>query len=147
MNRGEQWERANRRKKIAVLGVAALLGGMSPLILAVAGDESVVLPAAAAPDLHFHLPVAARLLVTLVFLGGLGIVARYNWHISDEVRRSHLLSFWAAIGLSVTITFLAYLMLGSFIPEPARLPLAFILPFAAGCLFAIVRWIKDGFVW
>ena len=28
-----------------------------------------------------------------------------------------------------------------------RLPLAFLLPFATGCLFAIVRWIKDGFVW
>jgi hypothetical protein len=70
-----------------------------------------------------------------------------NWLISDEVRRSHLLSFWAAIGISVCLTFFAFMLFGRDIPEEARLPLAFIAPMVMGCLFSVARWLRDGFVW
>jgi hypothetical protein len=145
-NAGEVWERNYRRKKLLILGLAALLSGLAPLVIKVAGDESVIFPSASL-GAGWHLPLAARIAIAVLFFGALGLGARWNWVASDEVRRSHLLSFWAATGMSVSITFLGYMMFGRDIPEDLRLPLAFFLPIAMGLLFAIARWLRDGFVW
>jgi hypothetical protein len=129
-----------------IMGVVAILSGLSCVVVKVAGDESVVFPDASFGP-GWHLPLAARILVAILFFAGLGIVARWNWLASDEVRRSHMLSFWAAIGISVGITFFGFMLFGRDIPEEARLPLAFIAPMIMGCVFSVARWIRDGFVW
>ncbi|MEO6359760.1 MAG: hypothetical protein ABIO43_04190 [Sphingomicrobium sp.] len=145
-NVGEVWERNYRRRKLSILGLAALFSGLAPLVIKVAGDESVVFPFATVKS-DWHLPLLPRIVIATLFLAGLALAARWNWVASDEVRRSHLLSFWAAIGMSVGITFFGFMFFGRDIPEAARLPLAFILPTAMGLLFAISRWLRDGFVW
>jgi hypothetical protein len=145
-NAGEVWERNYRRRKLLILGLAAFLSGLAPVVIKVAGDESIVFPAATFGP-GWHLPLAVRIVVAAVFFGALGLGARWNWVASDEVRRSHLLSFWAATGMSVSLTFFGFMLFGRDIPEEARLPLAFFLPITMGLLFAIARWFRDGFVW
>jgi hypothetical protein len=145
-NAGEVWERNYRRRKLLILGLAALLSGLAPLVIKVAGDEGVVFPSAAFGT-GWHLPLAVRIVVAALFFGALGLGARWNWVASDEVRRSHLLSFWAATGMSVSLTFFGFMLFGRDIPVEARLPLAFILPIVMGLLFSIARWLRDGFVW
>lgn len=145
-NPGEVWERNYRRRRLLILGVIGLVSGLACVVVKVAGDESVVFPSASfGPGWHLSLPV--RILVAVLFFGGLGVVARWNWVTSDEVRRSHLLSFWAAMGVSVGVTFFGFMLFGRDIPEAARLPLAFFLPVVGGLLFSIARWFRDGFVW
>ena len=145
-NEGEVWERNYRRRKLLIMCVVAVLAGLAPLVIKVAGDESVVFPSATFGP-GWHLPLAARIAVAVLFLGALGLGARWNWMASDEVRRSHMLTFWAAIGISVGITFFVFMLFGREIPEDARLQLAFFMPMGLGALFAIARWFRDGFVW
>jgi hypothetical protein len=129
-----------------IMIVAAIVSGLAVVVVKVAGDESVVFPGASFGS-AWHLPLPARIGVAVLFFAGLGIVARWNWLASDEVRRSHMLSFWAAIGISVGVTFFGFMLFGRYIPEDSRLPLAFIAPMTMRVLFAAVRWIRDGFVW
>jgi hypothetical protein len=145
-NAGEVLERRYRRRKLLIMGVIGLVSGLACVVVKVAGDESIVFPSAAFGP-GWHLPLGVRIVVAVLFLGGLGLVARWNWVASDEVRRSHLLSFWAAIGISVGLTFFGFMLFGREIPEEARLPLAFFLPLGMGLLFSIARWLRDGFVW
>jgi hypothetical protein len=145
-NAGEVWELKYRRRKQLILGVALLVSGLACVVIKIAGDESVIFPSAPFGP-AWHVSLAVRILVAVLFFGALGLVARWNWLASDEVRRSHMLSFWAAIGFSVGITFFGFMLFGREIPEEARLPLAFFLPLGLGTLFALVRWIRDGFVW
>lgn len=144
-NAGEVWERNYRRRKLLIMGVVAVLAGLAPFVVNAAGDENVVFGDALGPG--WHLPLAARVVTAVVFFAALGLAARWNWVASDEVRRSHLLSFWAAIGMSVGLTFFGFMLFGHEIPEAARLPLAFFLPLAMGLLFSIARWFRDGYVW
>ena len=146
MDTGEAWERGYRRRKMLIMGIVAILSALSCVVVKVAGDESVIFPGASFGH-SWHLPLAARIVVAILFFGGLGIVARWNWLASDEVRRSHMLSFWAAIGISVGVTFFGFMLFGRYIPEHARLQLAFTAPMIMGCLFSLGRWIRDGFVW
>ena len=122
LNVGEAWERNYRRRRLLILGVIGIVSGLACVVVKVAGDESVVFPDTFGPG--WQLPLAARIGVAILFFGGLGVVARWNWLSSDEVRRSHLLSFWAATGISVSLTFFIYMLFGREIPESARLPLA-----------------------
>jgi hypothetical protein len=145
-NAGEVWERNYRRRKRLILCVVAVLAGLAPLVIKVAGDESVVFPGATFGP-GWHLPLSVRIVIAVLFFGALGLGARWNWVASDEVRRSHMLGFWAAIGISVGITFFGFMLFGRDIPEEARLRLAFLAPMAMGSLFAIARWFRDGFVW
>jgi hypothetical protein len=145
-NEGEVWERNYRRRKLWIMCAVAVLAGLAPLVIKIAGDESVVFPGATFGP-AWHLPLALRIAVAVLFFGALGLGARWNWVASDEVRRSHMLSFWAAIGISVGITFFGFMLFGRDIPEESRLRLAFLLPMGMGSLFAIARWFRDGFVW
>lgn len=144
---GEELERGYRSRKVRIMIVAALLSGLSPLVIGIIGEQGAVFPVGAFPTFGVKLPLVVRLAIALTFIGGLLLVARWNWQSSDEVRRSHLLSFWAAIGISVSLTFLGFAMFGNVIPAAARLPLAFIIPIALGLLFAIARWMREGYVW
>ncbi len=144
-NTGESLERTQRRKRFFVLGVCAVLSSLAPVVMKVAGSENVIFPQTFAPG--WNLPIMARVAVFVAFFGTLVVVARWNWLTSDEVRRSHLLSFWAAIGWSLSATFVVFMLFGRDIPESARLPVAFFAPIGLGVLFSIVRWLRDGFVW
>lgn len=145
-NDGEVLERNYRRRKLLIMCVVALLSGLAPLVIKVAGDESVIFPSGTLGS-GWHLPFSVRVGIAVLFFGAVGLGARWNWVASDEVRRSHMLSFWAAIGVSVGITFFGFIMFGRDIPEQARLQLAFLLPMVMGSVFAIARWFRDGFVW
>jgi hypothetical protein len=145
-NPGELWERNYRRRRLLILGVIGVVSGLACVVIKAAGDESVVFPFDGLGP-AWHLPFAVRIVIAALFFAGLGLVARWNWLASDEVRRSHLLSFWAAIGISVGITFLGFMLFGREIPQEARLPLAFFLPLGMGLLFSVGRWLRDGFVW
>lgn len=145
-NEGELWERNYRRRRLLILGVIGLVSGLACVVVKAAGDESVVFPSSALGP-AWHLSLAVRILIATVFFAGLGFVARWNWVTSDEVRKSHLMTFWAAIGISVGITFFGFMLFGREIPEAARLPLAFFLPVGMGLLFSVARWLRDGFVW
>jgi hypothetical protein len=71
-NAGEVWERNHRRRKLHILGLAALLSGLAPVVIKVARDESVVFPGAAfGPD--WHLPLPVRIVVAALFFGALGL--------------------------------------------------------------------------
>jgi hypothetical protein len=145
-NVGEVWERNYRRRKQLILGVALLVSILGCVVLKVAGDESVVFPSGTVgPAWHLSLPV--RIVIAALFVGGLGLVARWNWLASDEVRRSHMLSFWAAIGISVGLTYFGFMLFGREIPQDARLRVAFMMPMVGGVLFSAARWLRDGFVW
>jgi hypothetical protein len=145
-NEGEIWERNYRRRKLLIKCVVLVLAALTPLVIKVAGDESVLFPAGTwGPG--WHLPLALRIGIAVLFFGILGLGARWNWVVSDEVRRSHILSFWAAIGISVGITFIGFMLFGHDIPAESRLRLAFLLPMGMGSVFAIARWFRDGFVW
>jgi len=146
MGAGEVWERNYRRRKLLILAVAALISGLAPVVIKIAGDENVVFPAGTFGS-GWHLPLLARIALAVLFLGLLCLAARWNWVASDEVRRSHLLSFWAAIGFSLGLTFFGFMFFGQAIPAAARLPLAFMLPIVLGLLFSIARWLRDGYVW
>ena len=128
-NTGESLERSRTRKRLLILGVCAVLSGLAPVVMKVAGDQNVIFPGGLAAG--WNLPLVARVGVFLVFFGALSLVARWNWVTSDEVRRSHLLSFWAAIGWSLSATFVAFMLFGRDIPDAARLPTAFFAPGAA----------------
>ena len=145
-NNGEAWERNYRRRKQLIMCVIVLLSALAPLVIKVAGDESVIFPPGALGS-GWHLPLPLRIGIAVLFFGALGLGARWNWVASDEVRRSHIQSFWAAIGISVGITFFGFLLFGRDIPEEVRLPLAFLLPLGMGSFFAIARGFRDGFVW
>jgi hypothetical protein len=145
-NAGEIWERNYRRRKLAIMGLVVVMAGLAPVVIKVAGNESVLFPDATfGPGWDVSLPV--RILVAALFFGCLAAGARWNWLSSDEVRRSHVLSFWAATGVSVSLTFFGYMLFGEDIPEPLRLPLAFMIPIGMGLLFSIARWFREGFVW
>lgn len=144
-NVGESLERSQRRKRLLILGVCAVLSGLAPVVMKVAGDQNVIFPGSLGAG--WSLPLGARVAVFLVFFGTLSLVARWNWVSSDEVRRSHLLSFWAAIGWSLSATFVVFMLFGRDIPEAARLPAAFFAPIGLGLLFSVARWMRDGFVW
>ena len=145
-NHGELRERNYRRRRLLILGLSALLSGLAPFVVKIAGDENVMFPAEVFGH-GWHLPIAIRICVGVLFIGTLSLGARWNWVSSDEVGRSHIQSFWAAIGVSVGLTFFGYMLFGREIPEVARLPLAFFLPIVMGLVFAIARWFRDGFVW
>lgn len=144
-NTGESLERSHRRKRLLILGVCAILSGLAPVVMKVAGNQNVIFPETFGPG--WDLPIAARIAVFVVFFGALSLVARWNWLSSDEVRRSHLLSFWAAIGWGLSATFVVFMLFGRDIPESARLPFAFFAPIGLGLLFSVMRWFRDGFVW
>jgi hypothetical protein len=144
-NRGEILERNYRRKKLLILGLCAVLSGLAPVVMKAAGNENVVFPVDLGPG--WHLSFATRVAVFVALLGALSLAARWNWVASDEVRRSHMLGFWAAIGWSLAATFVVFMLFGRDIPEAERLHVAFFAPIAMGLLFAIARWVRDGFVW
>ena len=144
-NPGEILERKYRRKKLLILAVCAILSGLAPVVMKVAGNENVVFPVDLGPG--WHLSFAARVGVFVALLGSLSLAARWKWVASDEVRRSHMLSFWAAIGWSLSATFVAFMLFGRDIPEAERLHVAFFAPIAMGLLFSIARWLRDGYVW
>jgi hypothetical protein len=144
-NFGETWERSNRRKRLLILGVCAVLSGLAPVVMKVAGNQNIIFPGSLGPG--WDLPLMTRVAVFLIFFATLSLVARWNWLTSDEVRRSHLLSFWAAIGWSLSATFVVFMLFGRDIPEAARLPVVFFAPIGMGLLFSIARWLRDGFVW
>ena len=146
MQNGEALERNHRRRKLLIMCVVLLLSGLAALVVKIAGNENVLFHPGA-PDSGSHLPLAVRIGVAVLLFGALGLGARWNWLASDEVRRSHMLSFWAAIGISVGITFVGFLLFGRDIPEEARLRLAFFLPMVMGSAFAIARWFRDGVIW
>ena len=144
-NTGESLERSHRRKRLLILGVCAVLSGLAPVVMKVAGNQNVIFPQTFGPG--WNLSIMARVAVFVAFFGALVLVARWNWLTSDEVRRSHLLGFWAAIGWSLSAMFVVFMLFGRDIPESARLPVAFFAPIGLGLLFSIVRWFRDGFVW
>lgn len=144
-NAGEGLERAYRRKRLFILGVCAVLSGLAPVGMMVAGSQNVIFPDGLGPGWNWTLP--ARIAVFAIVILGLSLVARWNWVTSDEVRRSHLLSFWAAIGWSLGATFVVFMFFGRDIPEAARLRVAFFAPVVLGVLFSIARWFRDGYVW
>lgn len=143
---GEKWQRKQGRKKLAILLVIVLLSGLAPFVIQIAGDQGVVFHHAAK---HWgpHLPPAVRIVIAVAFFGGLAFVARWNWLASDEVRRSHIVSYWAAIGISVSLTFFGFLMFGRAIPEDDRLQVAFLAPLVLGSVISGLRSWRDGFVW
>jgi hypothetical protein len=143
-NAGEAQERNYRRRQLLILGVATVLAFLAPFVLVAIGDANVVFPDTTTSD--WHLSLGARIAIAVVFFGALGLVGRWSWVASDEVRRSHILTFWAAIGVSVSITFFGFMLFGSEIPEPERLKLAFLLPIVMGTLFGVARWLRDGYV-
>jgi hypothetical protein len=143
---GEVWERNYRRRKLVILAMVGAVSALAPVVIKMAGEGNVVFPSGAFGSV-WHLPLVLRILVAAAFISLLGLGARWNWLVSDEVRRAHLLSFWAAIGFSVGLTFFGFILFGRAIPEAARLPLAFMLPVGMGLLFSIARWLRDGFVW
>jgi len=144
-NIGESLERGHRRKRLLILAVCAVLSGLAPVVMKVAGDQNVIFPNGLGAG--WNLPLVARIGLFLVFFGTLSLVARWNWATSDEVRRSHLLGFWAAVGWSLCATFVVFMFFGRDIPQAARLPVAFFAPIGLGLLFSVARWLRDGFVW
>jgi hypothetical protein len=144
-NIGEIRERNYRRKKLLILGVCAMLSGLGPIVMKVAGNENVIFPLNLGPG--WDLSLVTRVAVFVVFFAILSLVVRWKWVASDEVRRSHMLSFWAAIGWSLPATFVVFMMFGRDIPEADRLQVAFFAPITMGLLFSIARWLRDGFVW
>ncbi|HEX6741379.1 MAG TPA: hypothetical protein VF079_06245 [Sphingomicrobium sp.] len=143
-NAGEVWERNYRRKKLLILGVATLLAGLAPLVIKAVGDQNVVFPGAFGRG--WDLPLAVRAVIAMAYLGGLFLVGRWGWVAADEVRRSHLMSFWAATGYSVGITFFGFVLFGHDIPEADRLQMAFVVPVMLGLLFTVARWVREGYV-
>jgi hypothetical protein len=144
-NPGEILERRYRRKKLLIFGVCAMLAGLAPVVMKAAANENVVFPVNLGPG--WHLSFAARIAVFVALFGALSLAARWNWVASDEVRRSHILSFWAAIGWSLSATFVVFMLFGRDIPEAERLHVAFFAPIWMGVLFSIARWLRQGFVW
>jgi hypothetical protein len=143
-NNGESLERNYRRKKLLILGVCAMLSVLGAVVMKVAGNENVIVPLAHGP--RWDLSLVARLAVFVVLFGTFSLLARWNWVASDEVRRSHMLGFWAATGWSLPATFVAFVLFGRDIPEADRLQVAFFAPMAMGLLFAVARWLRDGYV-
>ena len=144
-NTGESWERSYSRKRLLILGLCAILSALAPVVMMVAGNQNVIFPNTFGAG--WNLPLSARVAVFIVFFGSLSLVARWNWLASDEVRRARLLSFWAAIGWSLSATFVVFMLFGRDIPEGARLPVVFFAPIGLGLLFSISQWLQDGFVW
>lgn len=146
-NTGEGWVRGNRRKKLVILAMIALLAFFAPRVMELVSDKGIMFPAEFGSTAEQQLPLAGRIAVGAALLVAMWLLARWNWRISDEVRRAHLMRFWAAIGLAIPPTFFVFLMFGSFIPEAFRLLLAFTVPLAIGLLFQLARSVRYGFVW
>lgn len=144
-NYGESRERAHRHQRLFILALATVLSCLAPVVLVVAGEQNVIFPHSLGPG--WNLPFVLRLAIFIVFVGSASLVARWNWIGSDEVRRGRLLSFWAAIGWSLSAVFVVFLLFGRDIPEAARLPTAFFAPMGMGAVFAVLQWRRDGFVW
>jgi hypothetical protein len=145
-NPGEDRERESRNRRLLILGLGALIAIVATYVLGIAGTADSAFPHPLLPGLALYLSLGSRIVVTVVVLAALALVARLNWNSSDEVGRSRILGLWAATGVSVCVTFFGFLMFGSFIPPADRLQLAFVLPCAGGLLFAVARWLRDGYV-
>jgi len=140
---GEDLERSYRRGRLTAHVLTLALGLVVAAALTIAGVDGVISghPGETGHPAGLIERIAVGVVLTVLLLG----VARWNWNHSDEVRRSHMVSFWAAMGFSLGLTFFGFVLFGEMIPMNLRLPLAFFTPMLMGCLFSLGRWLRDGY--